>query len=571
MQFEAAENKRMNAIDNLLNNIAGKKGSHFWIFLFALIILTVAMMALYQPLCPGQDFFFHYRRFMALMDALKVSPFLIYLDYSAINGYGYFAKAFYSDVILIPFAAIGNVTNAEFGYLSMIFTVTVLCGIFTYKAIDRIYDSSFAASTGALLFTFCIYRILDIYHRAALGEALSFTFIPLVFWGLYEIINGNYKKWYILAIGYSLLIFTHVISSVLTFVTMLILLAIYYKPLIKEPKRIYSLLFAGLATLLIVSYYLFPMLEQMSSNIFYYNGRNMMAKAGDMTLDFHWIMWGMFSGIIHPKQLFIPGTGLLLTCVIAIRIFITGKSPRLRSADIGVIIGLIFIFMCTPIIPWSVFPFSLLNFIQMPWRLFEFSSYFFAVAGGYYLSLLVTSNKRRVVVGLMVFISILMVLVNDSKIYKEVRCYNSIEGNIPLPPNGYHMGGLEYLPAKVPSADFIEQRGDSIARQHSETKISPILREKGLNTLGIETVRQEVLELPLTYYKGYKAELNGKEISIAQSDNGLIQIEPKESGKIKIFYNGTTLQVVSWFISLFAIVGLCIYIFMLNRKNKQDI
>jgi len=562
----------MKIIDNIINGIAANRKSHFWVFFAVLVILTFAMMLCYQPLCPGQDFFFHFRRFQALMDGLKSNPFLIYTDYTAIEGYGYLAKAFYSDVVLIPFAVIGNLTNAEFGYLSMIFTMTVLCGVFTYIAINKIFSNSFAAAMGALLFTFAIYRILDIYHRAALGEALSFTFIPIVFWGLHEIINGNYKKWYILAIGYSLLIFTHVISTVLMFFTMLILLIVYYKPLIKEPKRILSLVIAGVVALVIASYYLLPMLEQMASNTFYYNGRNIMAKAQDMTLDLHWIIWGMFGGIVQPRQLFTPGTGLLLTCVIALRIFVPGRSPQLKMADVGVVIGLVFIFMSLPVVPWGVFPFSLLNFIQMPWRLFEFSSYFFAVAGGYYLSLLIKSNRRALACGAMVVVAILLVMVNDGKLYKDVRCFNSIdsiENNVPLPPNGYHMAGLEYLPAKVPSADYIQERSFVVVHKHPETEITTLKREGNITTFDLDIVEPDMLELPLVYYKGYTVKLDGEKLSVKESPNGLIEIEVSRSGKIEAYYSGTTLQVTSWFISVISVILLCTYIFRLNRKNKS--
>ncbi len=560
----------MNVIDNILSRIATHRKYHFPVFFIVLLLLSFAMIIVYQPLCPGQDFFFHYRRFQALMDGLRDSPFLIYLDYSAIEGYGYFAKAFYPDVILIPFAAIGNLTNAEFGYMSMIFTMTVLCGVFTYIAIDKIFKSTFVASMGAILFTFCIYRLLDVYHRTALGEALSFTFIPIVFWGLHEIINGNYKKWYILTIGYSLLIFTHVISTVLMFFTMLILLAIYYKPLIKEPKRMFYLVIAGLATLVITCYYLLPMFEQMASDTFYYNGRNMMAKAGDMTMDFHWILWGMFTGIIHPKQLFIPGTGLLLTCVIALRVFVPGKSPQLKYADIGVAIGLIFLFMCSPVIPWDIFPFSLLNFIQMPWRLYEFSSYFFAVAGGYYLSLLIKSNRRALVCGCMVVFATMLVMVNDGKLYKDIRCENSITENIPLPPNGYHMGGLEYIPATVPSPDFFEKRGTVVIHKQENTEISPLERIGNKTVFDITVGQPDILELPLVYYKGYTATIDGERMNVSESPNGLIELEAIKSGKVEVFYKGTTLQVISWFITILSILGLCVYIWYSNRKQKQS-
>lgn len=555
----------MNKISQLLDTISSNKRSQFWLFFALLIVLSLIMMYLYQPLCPGQDFFFHYRRLQALMDGMKTNPYLIYLDYNAIDGYGYFIKAFYSDVILIPFAIIGNFTSISFAYQFMIFTSTILCGVFTYIAVNRIYKNPYAASISALLYIFALYRLLDIYHRAALGEALSFTFVPIVILGLYHIIKGDYKKWYILAVGFSLMIFTHLISTVLMFVTAFIILIIYYKPLFKEPKRILYLCIAGLATIIITAYYLFPMIEQMVSNTFYYESRQIMSKASDSGLSVHWVIWGMFSGITPSTIALLPGIGLLLTCGITLRLFIHEKSDKLRSVDIGVIIGIIYLFACTSFFPWSVFPFSLLNFIQMGWRLLEFASFFFAVAGGYYLSQLLKNNKRMLAVLIVVSVSIILVMVNDAEMYRKYRCGRPITQEATF-SNDYHLGGLEYIPEKVPSIEFIHQRGNRIETKNPETKISNLKKDSGITEFDISTHSQETLELPLIYYKGYKAEIDGKKASVEESDNGLIQIQAENARHIKIYYAGTILQHICFYISLISILLLCIYIFVQKKK-----
>lgn len=556
----------MKLLNDFLEKIAGCKKCHFWLFFIVLCSFSLLMIFAYQPLCPSQDFFFHFRRLQALMDGMGSNPFLIYLDYNAIDGYGYFTKAFYPDVILVPFAFIGNYTGIEFAYQLMIFTMTVLCGVFTYLTANRIYKDTFAASVAAFLYTFCVYRLLDLYHRAALGEALSFTFLPIVFLGLYHIIKGDYRKWYILAIGYSLMIFTHLLSSVLMLVTILILLIIYYKPMWQEKIRIRSLLFAGLATLLIVSYYIFPMLEQMFSNDFYYETRQIMSKAQDARLDFHWIIWGLFSGLIHQKQAFIPGIGILLTGAVVLRLFVHGKSDQLRGLDILVFIGLAYILASSILFPWSVFPFSLLNFIQLPWRLYEFTSFFFAIAGGYYLSLLLRTHLRRVIVfvGLLVLIS--FVMMNDSNLYREFRCERSVD-QVAEFSNDYHLGGMEYIPEKVPSVEFLSLRGDSIGKINPQTTVSSLDRDAGKTAFTVNAQSVEMLELPLIYYKGYSATLDKKGVEVSESNNGLVQISVPQSGKIEVYYGGTFVQKASWFISILSILALCVYI-VRNGRNK---
>lgn len=528
------------------------------------------MMYSYNPLCPGQDFHFHLLRLQTLMDALSDGRFFpSYIDYTAAGGYGYFTKAFYSDVILIPFAIVGNYTSALFGYQLLIFTCTLLCGIFTYQAVNAIYKNSFAAIISALLYTFCAYRLLDIYSRAALGEAISFTFLPLVFWGLFHIIKGDYRKWYILAIGFSLMIFTHLISSVLMFVTVIIFLFVYNSSLRKEPKRVKYILLSGIVTLLVTAYYIFPMLEQMFSNSFYYEARDIMSKAEDGASDLHWMIWGMFTGIVQPKQLFVPGIGIVLTIAVFTRLFVYEKSKYIKLSDGLIILGLVFMFAISSLFPWKYFPFNLLNFIQLPFRLYEFISFFFAVAGGYYLTILLKSNKRKLIGGCIIIILILINLTSDSLLYKDLRGGRSIEEQATL-QNSYHLGGLEYFPDKLPSVDFINDRTSGVlVLNNVEATVHHFERKRGLISLNLKTDVTAILELPLVYYKGYKATFEGNLLPVSESPNGLVQIKASKSGFVEVYYGGTIIQKISWFISILSVLGLCVYIVIKGRISKR--
>jgi hypothetical protein len=556
----------MKQVDNLLDSIVANKKSHIWLFLFILLALSLLMMYFYNPLHPGQDFFFHYRRLQALMDGMKDSPYLIYLDYGAMNGYGYFTKAFYPDLTLTPFALIGNLTNIKFAYLSMIFVTTFLCGLFTYITVNKIYKNSFTASVAAILYTFCFYRLLDIYHRAAIGEAVTFTFLPLVFLGLYHIIKGDYKKWYILTIGFSLMMFTHLISSVLMFITIIIFLLIYCKSLFNEPKRFYYLLLSGVATLFIASNYIFPLLEQMMSNVFYYESRHLTLRAQDSVSKINWIIWGLFSGVIQARQIFIPGTGLILTCGILLRLFVYGKSKELRSIDILVILGLVYIFATCYLFPWFLFPFNKLNFIQLPWRLLEFSSFFFAVAGGYYLSHSMRSKKRLFAAGCLIVSATIFVMINDSNLYEEIRSSRLITEDASA-DDRYHMGGLEYAPDKVPNIEYIRKRGNVAIAGRQEVGLSEVNKMNGVTRLSVATTSATTIELPLIYYKGYAATIDAKSIPVEESSRGLVQISADRSGSVKVYYEGTIVQKVSWYITIVSIFVLCVYIFTGRRKN----
>lgn len=567
-------------IINLLNTTVKNKKWHFWIFFTVLTCLTVFMIYFYMPLDkidPGHDCLFHYRRMSVLMEALKHNSFPVYLDYSAYDGYGYATKWFYPDFILIPFAYLANYIGIISTYKVLYFTMTILCGLFTYFTAKRIHENTLGAAITAILFTFCTYRLQDMYERFALGEAISFTFIPLVFWGLYEIIKGDYKKWYIISIGFSLLIFTHVLASIMTFITVIIIIAICYKDFIKENKRFLYLIIGGIATIFLTAYFLFPIIEQYNSGDFHFQEPlvNMLPQYNLISI------LDIFKSLLTLAFLYInkcsiiPSIGLILTSTITLRFFIKREYKNLKLFDIGVVIGIIYIILCWDIFPWSHYPFKLFNFIQFPWRLYEFVSFFFALAGGYYLCILFEKKNTTniTVVTLLLLGAIMLAIKINSLSYKKAFNYNH-EYVIfePSFENNFHLMNLEYLPSSLPidSLEYIRRKGDNIYAQNIDTQVSDFQRKKGGVNFNVKINKPDSLELPIIYYKGYYANLNNKNIPTKESKHGMIQIPINESGKVYVEFTGTPIQKYSLYITFISIILLCMYIYWYYKKNKKD-
>jgi len=560
-----------------MNNIPEIKGNkdcrEYWIFLFILTALSLFMVCWFGPISEfsGHDYYFNIGRFNVLIDALKSGSYPIYIDYNALEGYGYFTKGFYPDLIILPFAAIGIITGVGTAYHVMIFTMTFLCGLFSYHAVNTILKNPFAAAASAILYTFSAYHLFDWYNRAALGESISFTFLPIVFLGFYHIVSGNPRKWYLLTIGYSLLIYTHLLSTFLATVTLGILLLFCRKPLIKEPKRIAYLLLAVAVTLPLISSYLLPLLEQMASNTFYYNQHENIT--GQTKLSLSEIGWGMLSGVAYPASKNIAGVGPILIVLVLLRLFIKEKSKYLRIADLCAIIGLAYILVMSFIFPWGRLP---LGFIQFPWRLYEFVVLFFAVAGGYYLSILLKTKRQYIVAASAIILFTIVVFVVNNNNYKrwQTIAKNAVPEwftGVPALENEYYLGRMEYLPVKVPLYEFIHQRRDSIKSSQPNTYVSNLIKDKGITSFDVRVSSSDNLELPLIYYKGYKVVQNGKELPVMESDYGLVQTTVAEPGNVEVFYSATAIQKISWYISLISAFSLCIFIYISKKKRNKAI
>ncbi|MBK5719685.1 hypothetical protein JGH11_02240 [Dysgonomonas sp. Marseille-P4677] len=560
----------MNKIDEIIHTVAENKKYHFCLFLATLILLAICMVLIYGPAYehPGYDYYFHLKRFEALITAFREGTFPIYIDHMAALNYGYLSKVFYSDIILIPFAALGTLISPCEAYEVMLFTMTILCGLFMYWAVNIVYKSSYVAFLASILYTFSVYRLFDVYNRGALGEVFAFTFIPLVFLGLYHIIKGDYKKWYIIAIGFSLLIFSHVISTVLTFITVVLILIFYYKSFIKEPRRIYFLVLAGFITLLITTVYIYPLLEQMLANSYRYE-TNDWTLPSRSKIPLLYVFWGLICGFFYPKDISIVGIGILLTAVIFLRFFVKEKSNMLRSVDIGVLIGLFYIFASSQLFPWGRFPFTLLSFIQYPGRLYLLVTLFLALAGGYYLSRIFMKERSRFIVAVIVVLCSGITLYTHNGNFRQKHIDIHKTNKEPNPSNFFYLNGAEYVPDRMESAYHILFRGDSIIGLGGHVHVLEYHRDRGHLNIDIEVQDSDSLELPLLYYKGYVAKLEKEELAITQSKRGLIQIPVDKSGSVKVYYKGTIIQKVSYYISILSIFVLCIYIFLQKRRKPS--
>ena len=179
----------------------------------------------------------------------------------ALRGYGYplfvftyrlpfwFAEAWYR-----VFGDLGNAIKFSF-ILSFL-----ISGIAMYWFLYLLTKSKLAALTGSVLYLWAPYRFVDIYVRAALGEAWTFVFIPLLFASIYGLATKakKYGYWLEFTLGLAGMILSHMMTLIVFAVPLLIWLVIWF---IKSPKKLAYTVFcvsSGLASILLTIYYWFP-------------------------------------------------------------------------------------------------------------------------------------------------------------------------------------------------------------------------------------------------------------------------------------------------------------------------
>lgn len=545
-----------------------------------LIIICVSMYVCI-PLCSKyidistDDGIQHIYRLIGTFSSLQEGNLFPVIMSEFCNGFGYSWNIFYSPLTAYLPLIFKIFTSSFVLCLKLfIFTTILLSGIYMYKLVFRITKSHKASIISAILYISTPYHLTDIYNRVAIAELATFTFLPIIFIGMYDLFKEN-KKSYYLSFGAIVLTLTHNVLTVYTAIFCLVYMIINYKKINKGIIK--TVLVNVLIILLCTSFYWIPLLEHYFATTYevfiperMYNLNTLIeSKLSTMDLLFG-RKWGINLYLGLPLIL-----GIIFTFIY--RKKINGKVKSYVAIFLG--FGIASLIMTLSIFPFEYLS-SFLRMLQFVWRMLIFASFFLSIVSGITINRFITkSNKRKTLIAIM-FVIYLFVVVNSTKQMAKIP-FNEEKYLEPIPVSSrtlkVHAGcaTFEYLPKKAYSnLDYIKTRNSNAITISGDAEIVNENKNGTKMTFEVNSIKATVtIELPYIYYLGYNATItdekgNVTKLNIKESENGFCMIEIKaiESGTINITYNGTMLMKVSYVSTLagIAILGWCI---CKNRHN----
>lgn len=567
----------MKIIKNIENRLFKyyKEMDHKKIIIGIFIFLCVysSFLLLIPGIPRGHDLTFHLSRISAITDGLKLGEFPVRVYPNYFGGYGYANGLFYGDIFLY-FPAVLCLLGLSVitSYKVFLFVCAICTALSSYICVKFISKSKFAATLAMILYTLSSYRAVDVYIRAAIGEVLAFIFIPIVILGLYEIIYNNKKKWYIITIGFTGLFLSHNISAVIMAGFTALILIISYKKILKEPNRLGYLTIAAIVTILLTSFFLIPMVEQLLTDKFVVNTQTVDTQIWTTTMPLYKIIFE-----VPYSLLFLPGVsgiGIVFLVVVFLRFKIkSDKSEIFKFSDICFGMGIISLLAVTKIFPWKIIikVIKQLAAIQLAWRLYLFATLFLSISGGIVILRYCKNIKTRIKISSIILV--LSIFACSINMFAQYLFYGivKIKGLHDVSIEPYRIGLGEYLPEGTNKNEFYK-RGDIIT---SNNNIEVEFERKGTN-LDIEFSNNyyddTYIELPLIYYLGYEvAYYNGDEkniLPISRGNNNIIRVDLQgyDEGKILVNYKGTRLQKITQYISCISLILFIIYLFYSNNN-----
>ena len=539
------------------------------LFILALITISVlfSIILFHKGLLRGHDIEFHLSRIEGLRDSIKNGDFIA-LIHNGLYGYGYANGIFYGNLfIYIP--AILSLLGLSLAksYVVFITICNIVTALIMYFVIKRITKSNTAAFIGSLIYLLSPYRICDIVVRAAIGEVLAMMIIPLIILGLYEIIYGDHKRWWIFSIGFVLLIQAHIISTIIMAVVSLIILLVNINKFVLNKEKIKYLIYSVILGVLLGAYFIFPLLEQYTLSELVVNNLKSDVNLSLGTIKFERIFLGLpyySEGVFHP-----PGIGIIFIIVSLFRYKLkTTKKELLKLTDVFLIIGLVCLLLVTQFFPWAEFS-KYLKFIQFPWRLYLFATVFLSLSSALILYLRFDENKK-VVIYTMIYLIVLFIIsipfnMNSIHNYWGVAGMEYISGY-----NDYYVANGEYLPYKT-NVEKLRERGEVVTTNNKDMNINSIKKGNRVTIKYNNNYKDNTyIELPLLYYLGYGT---NKDYKLEAGDNNVIRVYlNKEKDNFEVTYTWTLIQKISYLISIITILIGTIYLSIkhINRKKVRS-
>ena len=573
-----------NNMEKLVEKIKTKRWIHY--IIITVIGILVCIPFLWVQIYLSDDGRYHLLRLLGLDNSMEYGsfPFLVFPFFC--KNWGYSMMTFYPPLVTyIPYI-LGLISGAFNTGLKLFAGLTIIfSGIFMYNFMNEVTKKKGIALFSAILYMIFPYRFECIFNRYAIGEFTAFVFIPIVFQGLYNLLHGDKKRHFYIAIGATGLLLTHSISTIYTAFFCLIYVLFNIKLFLKKEvikKCIVNVVFI----LLMSAMFLIPMLEFKLSaeysilqpEIMRTNSESVVTKT---------IMPSQFLKDIGEENgvSFVVGIPFITMIFLGILAYSEIKKEHKDFYLTFTILGIISAIMCTYLFPWQIMP-DFMCVLQYPWRLLGFTFFFFApvcAMNVYYLLNSINKKWLKVIAWILTIAIIAVFTVmelnqyptDDTSLDAEYE-----ERNIENPQVDYFAIIRDNMPEKalIEQFGYLKTREDNTVIVSGNVNIVNENKEALHMEINIENAQKGTqLELPFLFYPGFSIKLeNGEsiiELEYCESEYGFIQInlpEDIETGKITVDYTATVLEKTAYAISAISIVGFTVYMVCFRKKWKKE-
>ena len=502
-----------------------------------IVLILIAFSSIYsviflrnaQVINTTGDLSFHLSRIKGLSSIFS-GP----INYKTFNYYGSGVNYFYPYITIFPAVILYWITkNLILSYVLYVLGLNISTILIAYYYGKKFLKRNDAAFLFSCLYTCYGYRSIDIYFRSALAEAVALTLILPVLYYSYEIIFKNKDSSIYLALSMSLLIYTHVLSTLMCTIFIVVCIIskfIFERKIHSFTQALFYMLKGAGMTVTLTIFFWYPMLRQ----TFYQTVNEPFSTILQMQAQncFTSLQGALDNDLTSYSMGFIG----LISLIFPLFVF-----KKLTSKE-RIVYGISFVlwYMSTSLFPWFIFQKTLIRLIQFPWRVLGLQAVFGSLILAIVFNKTVTAKKnsmQKIIVFIIMFMTI-----NVAAKENFSKKIESIRGNIEINKDtlDYYTnegtGGLyDYAPINalkykehlIKHEVRINKTWQKAQFKATDSKITYIVNSSS---------KGQKITLPVYVYWGTHMKLNEKEVSELINTQGLVSVESNKGvNKIQIY------------------------------------
>lgn len=431
----------------------------------------------------------------------------------------------------------------------------ILAGVFMYAFARKFLSDERKALLVTIFYQFASFRLVELLIRGSFGEVYTYTFLPLVLFGLIS------RSFFITAFSTVFLVLSHNSVSLLFFLSSFIFILFF-----AESKKSFLLSTAALMTGLALSaFYWIPAIFEHQYTY------------GDL------FMKNLYLSHFAPLQnFFIPNftnstalqtggvsTQIGLFHIIAIflfLLFILTRKTDIKTKRLFVFCSVLFLipfFFMQPISKLAWENLALLRQFQFPWRFLSIIVFATSLASVSFLSF--NFFKKQLIYILLIFLVIISTVFYWRTSVGADKIQEDYYWNFPL--NTTYYGETDLIWSAGPASTYPKERVEIIA---GEGKISDLTKKSNLHAFTVEAKTDVSVVDHTQFFPGWRAYVNGKPVPIQFQDpswRGQITFPvSRGTSSVEIVFAENKLRLAADMVSLLSLTGILLIAILKARK-----
>jgi len=556
------------------------------------ILVAFGMLAslplLSESLLGGDDLQFHMTRLEGLAMGLAAGEFPVRITPQQMEGYGGLTATMYPQLFLYPFAMLRLLDVSLMNcYKLLLCCINVGTAFLAYYAARNVCKSNRIALLMSFFYTFSLYRLTNMYTRAALGEVLAMTFLPVLIWGVYEILWGT-RRWLVLVLGMTGVLGAHILTVEMCALFMLMELIFWFFS--KKKNQMGGRFVDGLkavgVTLLLNAGFLVPFL--------YFCGEDLQCfmippEVSDSGAYFSQMFSLLPSALgrnycTESTQGELPiSVGLVLLLGIFVFVYAYRKNDEDSAFGVGkhcLVMGILALVLSSWLFPWSKFETidvlsMLCSSLQFAWRFLSLASVFLCMTLSIGLNkIMEESESYKYITVLAVGLTVIAAWnIFDELTVEQFQYTDTMQLEEMDLADGMYMYRTG---EKFEALQLGYHREEGALKTYGGTAIqfrNYVRKGSGLTAdVVMDAGKEEYVLFPVYWYPGYKVFVDGQEV---ESEQYLWKLGGRISGEIEMievkyvgFWFYKLADIISW-LTCAVILGIGVHRLLFNRKDRS--